>query len=379
MSLNNKIFCTAPFSSMRIESQQQEVTYKPGCVYMPVGSISSIDDFLSGKEMTEHRDNLCNGTVPSPGCFKCSHSESLNLNSTRMFLNKSLGKSDNLSIRLLDIFFSNTCNLSCVMCSPDASSSLANERHNIGFLDKLPSYVDNTANALEAMDRLTELETVTFIGGEFFIFKNNLVLLDKIIERSLGCRIVTNATVILDLHLEKMRSIKDLHVQISIDAVGPAYEFMRYPASWATVEKNIFRLKRELPHAKFNFNMVVQPLNILHCIKTLEVLNCFTIPTRLTNLVTPEHLSWTILDINEKSLIINYINDNLNNAKITYNQKEEIEKFISSLSNVNFDIDKRSMGINLLKKTYQHRKLSNEIIKNHFGILHNIANEIIKE
>ena len=67
MSKQNKIFCTAPFTTLRIESfsNHKGPIFKPGCVYSAQGPIPTLKDYQSGLEMTEHRNNLLTGTVPS--------------------------------------------------------------------------------------------------------------------------------------------------------------------------------------------------------------------------------------------------------------------------------------------------------------------------
>jgi sulfatase maturation enzyme AslB (radical SAM superfamily) len=377
---SNKIFCTAPFTTMRIETTiNSDITYKPGCVYHPVGKISSLSEFLHGKEMTDLRDNMCNGSTPSAGCVKCVSSESIGLVSPRLHLLNKPWASSNLDIKLLDIFYSNICNLACIMCDPTSSSKLASERHAIGFIDKIPRMVNNTDRALEAMDQLPNLESVSLIGGEFFIFKDNLIILDKIIEKKLGCRIVTNATVITDTHLVKLKQIPNLEIQISVDGIGKSYEFIRYPAVWTEVEQNIKRIKSSLPQANINFRIVVQPLNIQYLPDALEHFNKLLIPTHAQNMGTPSELSWPILTEMEKQSLDQLLHNKLQYAKITKQQKDDIVKFINGINQSQFDQGLRNKAIDLLSKTLSFRKISKEDILTHFGIFTGLAEEIIQQ
>jgi sulfatase maturation enzyme AslB (radical SAM superfamily) len=379
MSTENKIFCTAPFATMRIEDLGDGIVYKPGCVYRPIGKISTLDEFLHGKEMTDHRNNLCNGTVPNPGCKTCIGSEKLGLTSIRMHLNKKPYFSDKLDIKLLDVLFGNTCNLNCFMCSPETSSSIGQERTLLKFIDKPAPYVDNTEFALEAMDELVNLEQIDFIGGEFFLFKNNITLLDKVIEKNLTCRIVTNATVLTPNLLEKLTKIKKLELEFSVDGVDESYEFMRYPARWETTRENILTLKNTLPNAKMKFVYVVQPLNIQQIINSLEVLNKFKLKTHFQDLSSPKHLSWGILTETEKADLTALLRQQMITARITNTQKIEIEQFIEGIHRAIYSPEARDKCVDFLTKTLAHRKVSHDSIRKQLGIFKQLTNELTKD
>lgn len=332
---------------------------------------------MHGTEISELRDNVCNGDTFKDGCSKCSVSENLGLRSIRMKMNEKPFFSDKLDIKLLDIAYSNICNLSCFMCYPSSSSFLANERFQIGLIKEIPPYFDNTDYAIEAMDALPNLESISLIGGEFFIFKNNLTILNKIIEKGLECRIVTNATIINDGLLEKLSQLGNkLELQISVDGANECYEFMRYPSKWDVLSSNVERLQKELPYAKINFQILVQALNIQHIPSSLSELNKFRIPMSLQNLSEPSWLTWNIFTDDEKRDLENHLMVELGNARITQKQKSEILKFVDGIKMSSFNERDRSYSIETLKKTFSHRKLSNQVISDQLGIFHNLTQQL---
>jgi organic radical activating enzyme len=388
MSKENKIFCTAPFTTLRIESytpnnvgkyKQFGLMFKPGCVYDPDGTIPTLDEFLHGEEMTEHRHNLLTGTVPKRACERCWRSEQIGLDSTRLQLLKKPWASDKQKIKMLDVVFSNICNMSCFMCHPNFSSKLANERFEIGDLPSLAPITDNTEVILDTIDRLPDLESVSFIGGEFFIFKNNILILDKIIQRNLGARIITNASVLSDPLLDRLKQIKDLEIQISVDGSGTVYEFMRYPNTWDNLLLNFNTLKSNLPWAKFNFHIVVQPLNILNLHETLTLLNQQLVPVSTHNLVTPLRMSWAILTEQEKQDIISALKSNsINNKfKLTKQQKKTIEDYMLGMSKATFDQVQRDSFVDFMSKTLAYRNISKQKIQQQFDILTELGDMVI--
>jgi len=377
MGPENKIFCAAPFAALRIETNNHGITYKPGCVYLPQNKISSLEEFMNGSEMTEHRTNLCNGSVPSPGCARCRDTEKLGLTSTRQHLNKKLPLSDTVDIKLLDIMYSNICNLSCFMCNPESSSAISSERSTIGLIEKPVPFFDNSNYAIQAIDSLPSLAKVDLIGGEFFLFKQNQMILDKIVERNLACRIITNATIVSDAVIQRLQNIENLELEVSVDGVRDCYEFMRYPANWATTSDNIHKLRQALPNAKMKFVMVVQPLNIQHIVDTLETLNTFRLATHFQDLSTPKYLSWSILTEQEKTDLDTLVRNQLPNAKITSKQRLEIESTLSAISNSVHNGQLRHMAIDFLVKTLKHRNIKPAIISRQFGIFESFTTQLL--
>jgi hypothetical protein len=387
MGFNNKIFCTAPFTTLRIESYNQGsskqykdlgVVFKPGCIYNPNNKISSLDEYLHGEEMTQHRDNLCNGSVPNPSCRGCSNPEKIGLQSIRLDLLEKPWASDQLKIRMLDIQYSNICNLGCLFCSPEQSSYLSEERFKAGIIDKRVSFKNNLNISLDTMDQLPDLEVVNFIGGEFFLFKNNSLILDQIIKRNLGANIFTNASLLEEKLMSKLEKIPKLEIHISMDGVGEMYEFMRYPGKWDTFVTNVNILLKRLHWADKRFNVVVQPLNIQNLHEIFEHNNKLLLHTHHQILDTPLHLTWPILTPEECQKIIFLLKTKQQKKyHITSGQKSLIDDLIQSLEKIDHSPDLRQTGIEFLAKIWKHRRADPQYIKKILGELDGLANQIV--
>lgn len=384
--MSNKIFCTAPFTTLRIEKYASQipgkgewgVIYKPGCVYHPNAPIPSLDEYLNGADMTAHRENLCNGTVPRKNCIDCSEPERLGLSSVRQQLLKKPWASDQKTIKLLDINFSNTCNLGCLMCNASFSSYINNERFNAGIQPELLENINNIQVGLDTIDKLPDLVSVSFIGGEFFLVKENQFILDKIIQRNIGATIMTNATVINPILLDKLKQIKNLEIRISMDGTESTLEFIRYPAKWETLVANFKLLKENLPWAEFYINTIIQPLNIQNLHELYEWANLNRIAVHHQILTGPEYLSWSILTDNEKHQLKELLNTKQTaNFKLSTKQKQLFDEVSSGLDRAVFSSSLRNTGIDFLAKICKHRKLSAATIKTQFGILNDLSNELL--
>lgn len=387
MGMSNKIFCTAPFTTLRIESYANSspeqykdlgVVFKPGCVYDPSDPIPTLEEYLHGQEMTEHRSNLCHGTVPKSNCHRCSTPEKLGLQSIRLDLLKKPWASDQKKIHLLDIFYSNTCNLGCLMCGPDWSSYAADERYKAGLLKERVKLKNNIPVALETMNQLPDLKSVSFIGGEFFLFRENSLILDQIIKRNLGCSLFTNASLLNDDMILQLEQIKELEIQVSIDGTEDVYEFIRYPASWEALNKNVHELKKRLSWAKMHFHIVIQPLNIQNLHEVYAWNNKFLCQTHHQIIHTPMHLSWPILLPNERANVISLLKKKQQQGYvITKQQKQTIDDLIQALDRVEHSPELRTKGVNWLATLLKYRKVSDEKIRKVTGVFDTLGNELI--
>jgi len=374
----NKIFCTAPFTNLRIENRaDRSVIFKPCCAYQTQQLIPTLEDFLTGSEIQMLRTNMVSGTEPDPGCFNCSIPESMGLTSIRkQLLNKPWANADK-KIYTLEIFFSNTCNLGCVMCYANVSSYAAEERYQAGIIPIRMPAIDNIQLALDTMDQLPDLKSVTFIGGEFFLVKRNVEILDKIIQRNIQCTITTNATVLTEPLLKKLQHIQNLEIIISVDGTDSVYNFMRYPAEWDTLIRNVDVLRARISWAKYHTNTVVQPLNIQNLHELFEWTNKKMLPAHHQMLVSPEYLTWKILTVKEKIILVELLKTKQSQYKITTKQKNTIDDLISGIIQDNFDPQLRTQGVEYLGKIFKHRKISTDVMQKQFGILVDLANEII--
>jgi sulfatase maturation enzyme AslB (radical SAM superfamily) len=240
------------------------------------------------------------------------------------------------------------------------------------------SVVDNIQVALDTMEQLPDLKSVTFIGGEFFLVKRNIEILDKIIQRNIQCIITTNATVITETLLQKLHQIQDLQIGISVDGTEDVYNFMRYPGNWDVLNCNIDTLKKHIPWADYCVRAVAQPLNIQNFHELFEWANKKMLPVHYQVLVTPQHLTWKILTSEEKHNLIQLFKTKQTlEYKITNKQKNIIDDFVNGIVQDDYDSQLRAQGVAYLSKLFAHRKLSAETILKQFGILTDLANEII--
>jgi organic radical activating enzyme len=363
-------YCPNIHNNLRIEgSNVIGLRLLPCCVYRTDNVYSTLEQYNTSPEIV----NLKNATEWPKECNICKHDEVLGQRSLRQDAIATWEHLDN--VKRVEIFPSNVCNLKCMMCVEQTSTALAQERHAIG--DASEEYLKEFNIVDQALDIVSEIDNVSImslIGGEFFLTKRNIECLDFAIKHDLELRVFTNATVILNQHIEKLKQIKKLELQISLEGFEDSYHFMRYPGKWDVFSNNVNTLIKELPVAKINFNIVAQVTNLLHIIPTLDWTNRQKKPTKITNLSYPGYLTWDILKPQEQDAAVGAVHEQLNNNYVlTQQQRQHMLDLCDIIKQSQYNFQLRNKFIEHFTKTMLHRKITAERVQQHLGVLGSIT------
>ncbi|NBO69903.1 twitch domain-containing radical SAM protein, partial [bacterium] len=187
----------------------------------------------------------------------------------------------------LDLKLGNTCNLRCRTCNSVNSSSWMTEEYEVKhantnltkkqFLSRFDiiknSYSEENEELWETLEEwIPKSKKIDFYGGEPFLIEKPWKLLHKCVEtgvskeQSLHCN--TNTTIIPSKEQEQVIvNFKEVDLSLSIDGIGSAFEYMRYPAKWNEVLSNIdyfFDLKRKHDNINITFCYTISIMNIHH-------------------------------------------------------------------------------------------------------------------
>ena len=361
--------CAAIHNNIRVEgSASRGVRILPCCLYKTDNNYATLSHYQNSEEI----QILKKTTTWPAGCHICKSQEELGQLSVRNHNNVIWPDPTKSYGTRFEIFPSNICNLKCLMCSPISSSALAQERNKMQNIKLSVKEFDITEECLDIVQVIDDIESISLIGGEFFLARGNLKILDFAIEKNIPVRVVTNATVILPDHIKKLKQVSKLELQISIDGIDDSYEFMRYPAKWSTFEENIALITKELHPDRINFHYVVQVLNIQNLVPTLDYLNRYRIKTSITNLTHPTWLSWAILDIEEKQKIIDLLQQHQDHYAITNNQKHFVKNLCQTILDSSYDAKSREEFVDTVGKTIKIRKLTDDVVRQQLGIFKNL-------
>lgn len=220
--------------------------------------------------------------IKSPACSKCWTIESLGQKSRRQMENEFLDYKLNRNLDLIkqdcataqcptliyQITTSNLCNQACVSCSSSASSKWAE-------IEKRMQIVPSPSREVQ-LDQLdinySAARRISLLGGEPLFDAKTFEILEKLIEHgNTDCFIslVTNGSIRLKPHQVAMLStFTDLNICVSIDGVGPVFEYLRWPAKWNQLIDNL-EIYRSITK-NISISYTISSLNLLYHQQTTQ-------------------------------------------------------------------------------------------------------------
>lgn len=253
------------------------------------------DNFHNTDKKLDDRKLMLQGLWPSGGCEYCKNIEEAGGFSDRQFQKTIPGLvppelDSNLTAvrvtpRILEVYFDNVCNMSCVYCWDGFSSRIEKENNRFGRFEIDGLVIDNRLKPATDFDKLTEafwhwmesnahhLRRLHILGGEPFYQPQLETTLEFLESRSLPnleFNIVTNLKVPLPkltafcdrikILLAK-RQLKRFDITCSIDCWGPEQEYVRYGIDMEEWQRN-FDYLASLRWLTLHINQTITGLTI---------------------------------------------------------------------------------------------------------------------
>lgn len=293
----------------------------------------------------------------------------------------------------LDITFeiSNTCNLECIMCGGDFSSLIRKNR------DKLPPILNNyPADFFEQLKPfLINLKSARFQGGEPFLIKEYIDILEYITTNNQQCKIYiqTNGTI-LNNRVKQILNNNSIYLSISMDSLKKdTFEYIRKNSNFTSFSENLkhFTVLAKKNKYTLNINFCLMNINWKEIPELFEF--CFQnnyslniIPIDYPSILSLFHLKYTeiitVLEyletkinlVHKKKFILEYTSlfNYINTLKICTKKKEtEIETLTQQTETELYEIiqeylEKYLPQLNVLQiiKIYKEKLFSvNEVNK----------------
>lgn len=239
------MICVDIFKNINIVVKDSALEVSPCCV-SPTRPTASID-FDSDPYLAEIRNQATAGKFPT-ACSNCEKTEHAGLSSRRLgsnswFKDHNMYNTDVELVRI-DYWVGDTCNLACVICSPENSSTWKQEL-------KIP--VENrkvTSNRYWQTLDLSNIKFVHFNGGEPLLSKEHVNFLHAL-ENKQKIHIIynTNGTILPNKELINLwEQFQLVQLDFSIDDIGSRFEYQRFPAKWDQVIDNLQWYIDNAPH-----------------------------------------------------------------------------------------------------------------------------------
>jgi MoaA/NifB/PqqE/SkfB family radical SAM enzyme len=150
----------------------------------------------------------------------------------------------------------------------------------------------------ELLRRPEHLKVLSLLGGETLLGKDvgDVVqcLVDAGVAPNMTLSFVTNGTVIKSPWLKLLERFKGVDFRLSVDAFGPYYEYIRYPARWESVVRAVEAL-RQFPNGNLIANVTFQAYNALNITELLGYLDSVGLPFDVEPVYFPRYLSVKVL------------------------------------------------------------------------------------
>lgn len=242
--MNKNTYCPMPFVTLSINPGN----YISRCMmsHERMGPIAH--DTYSNKQFQDLRKNMLSGVWDKEGCRSCLHKEQQGMKSQRQkwlerevkYLGEEGIYENNLDIRRNKIYhlymnFSNICNFKCRMCGPWFSNAWLSDWKKMGTDDFVfippKQQIDLDKFLEEFGSDLSELRQIWITGGEPFIDDSVFSFFERLKDycdiSKITVTINTNASKLQVEKLKLLTDLKKLQINISVDATGEIYEYMR--------------------------------------------------------------------------------------------------------------------------------------------------------
>ena len=199
-------------------------------------------------------------------CAECKLSEELTGHSLRKTYNKYF--ENEVGIKHWDLKINNTCNFACRMCNQTSSSTWANIVRDNQEVKWEPYYDSKhttrwTKQALEFTPLMLDAKIVKFTGGEPFMIPQVKKLIQRLIDEDVApaitLELITNGSHDIRSWNHLFEKFKRVNINISIEAIGNRYEYIRPGSSWLTTSENTVIFNKHKPKNTY-INVTILPM-----------------------------------------------------------------------------------------------------------------------
>lgn len=272
--------CIAAYNSISINA---DGTIEPCCQFRrdkkdkPL-RFTEFDLYQSTVQQSMHQD--ARAGVRHPGCRKCWAEEDSGWKTLRNWFDQwyqadasSTVDFDN-PIYDVELRLGNFCNLKCIMCSQNSSSSISAERAQHAALFKTveidPTPVENnhyweTEEFWQFSEKLfKDARRVNITGGEPFIIPEVIKIIDRLLPKKHTVRLSfnTNLTRVSDKLIDRLAQFSRLAIMVSLEGAGDMNDYLRYPSCWNDLLENLQKIKTQVPQAHITVNHTFQHSSI---------------------------------------------------------------------------------------------------------------------
>ena len=322
-------YCRDIFKNLYLVTEPDNQVRISSCCINKTGPLTSVVDFHNDFYLQEQRQQFQQGHKPQ-GCDLCWKKESAGLTSRRMdqgAYRKNDGDPYATQMFNLTYHVSPLCNAKCITCNSSASSSWAAEDAKFGEVTTSVrnfNQIRHTNIDLFSID-FRDLQSIYFNGGEPFLSQDINKVLVCVKEQQgtldrLSLNISTNASIMPNAEdVVLWNECKDINLYCSLEAVGKAFEYIRYPLEWAEVSHNVQNFHRIFP--KLTKIMIAPNVGIHNALEYPDLVDWFekldkTVNYEIKPSLTYGPLGFSYASESAKQALCSYLGDDSRYQKI---------------------------------------------------------------
>jgi hypothetical protein len=181
----------------------------------------------------------------------------------------------------LQIDLGNTCNSTCIMCSPAYSSKLASEYPKLfsiepalfPTIESFKNWADDSRlvdKFIAELSQLPNIKYIHFLGGETLYLKSFYTICNRLIELGLAKDIsigtTTNCTVYTKELEHIINNFKHVHLGLSLESMHRVNDYIRYPSMIDNVGATIDKFLQLRKSTNLHLSLRITPsiLSIYH-------------------------------------------------------------------------------------------------------------------
>ncbi len=370
-------FCSSPWFHLRIDPAGNYLPCRWDTSFTKSShniSNTSLSEYMNSDVMNSLRTQLLNGEDPNI-CGSCRYEDKQHKVSGRrrqllksaidienfdktlcgspqwdqfLYSHNNQGKTYNQPLDL-QIDLGNTCNSSCIMCTPTYSSKLYSEYVKMNAIEpllfKLTGKFSNWADDPALIDKfirelylIPSIKYIHFLGGETLYLKSFYDICNQLIANGSAKNISLGTTTNCTIYNSELESIikgfKHVHLGLSIESLHPINDYIRWPSKMNIILDNIrkFILLREQTGLHLSLRITPSIFSIYHIDTIFEFMiensiiaescNILQEPSYLRLELLPKNIIEQILD--KINIIIDKHNLIPNNQAIINRRREDL-------------------------------------------------------
>ena len=212
----------------------------------------------------------------------------------------------------IDFRFGNLCNFKCRMCGSYASSSWAKEAKFHGMMKQSsPNHYDYWTDNDLFWDDIKSIKKyireIYFAGGEPFVQEGHYKLLELLVNNDCtNVHLTYNTNLSYDGKFKSYQieelwdKFRKVSVWPSVEGYKTHAEYGRKGLNWKDFEKNVDRFSKYIS----DFSLTSSIYSIISNLELIIWIKSKGKSFNITNLVNPNHMSTTVLDLSTKKYIV---------------------------------------------------------------------------